>query len=240
MLGEDPAKAGRAWRGRLGVVLQECKPDPFLTVRETLALFAGYYSSPRPVEETIARVGLEEQRDQRVRKLSGGQQRRLDVGLALIGDPELIFLDEPTTGFDPTARRNAWELIAGLRDLGRTVFLTTHYMDEAQALADRVAIINSGQIVAAGPPSELGGRADAPTEISFRLPAGKSAADLPYGLGEVKAGHDQISVSTKEPVQTLNRLTGWAMTENVELAALTVARPSLEDVYLQLTQVEEK
>ncbi len=240
VLGEDPANAGRAWRGRIGVVLQECKPDPFLTVQETLSLFAGYYASARPVEETIVRVGLGDQRDQRVRKLSGGQQRRLDVGLALIGDPELIFLDEPTTGFDPTARRNAWDLIAGLRDLGRTVFLTTHYMDEAQALADRVAIISGGQIVAAGPPSELGGRAEAPTEIGFRLSAGRTAADLPGGLGEVTTGKDRITVSTKEPVGGLNRLTGWALSEGVELEALTVARPSLEDVYLQLTQDDEK
>ncbi|MEA2348704.1 MAG: type transport system ATP-binding protein [Thermoleophilaceae bacterium] len=239
VLGEDPANGDRAWRGRMGVVLQECQPDRFLTVHETLSLFAGYYSSPRPVEETMVRVGLAEQRDQRVRKLSGGQQRRLDVGLALIGDPELIFLDEPTTGFDPTARRNAWELIAGLRDLGRTVFLTTHYMDEAQALADRVAIISGGQIVATGPPSELGGRADAATEITFQLPAGRTATDLPPGLGEVKAGSDGVSLSTKEPVAALNQLTGWALAQGVDLHGLTVARPSLEDVYLQLTQAEE-
>ena len=145
MLGEDPASAGRAWRDRIGIVLQSNSLDPYLTVRESIELYAGYFSHPRSVEETIALVGLEEKADDRARKLSGGQQRRLDVGMALVGDPELLFLDEPTTGFDPSARRQFWDVIAGLRDLGKTIFLTTHYMDEAQRLADRVTIIAAGR-----------------------------------------------------------------------------------------------
>ena len=158
MLGEDPERAGRAWRERIGVVLQSCRLDPYLTVRESLDLYAGYYRAPRPIEEVIELVGLGAKADARAGSLSGGQQRRLDVGMALIGDPELLFLDEPTTGFDPSARRQAWETIAGLRDLGKTVFLTTHYMDEAQRLADRVAIIAAGEVVASGTPEDLGER----------------------------------------------------------------------------------
>jgi ABC-2 type transport system ATP-binding protein len=238
VLGQDPASAGSSWRARLGVVLQESAPDPFLTVRETITLFAGYYPAPRPVEETIARVGLAEQRDQRVRRLSGGQQRRLDVALALIGDPELIFMDEPTTGFDPSARRNAWDLIGGLRDLGVTVFLTTHYMDEAQALADRVAIISGGEIVAMGPPGELGGRADAPTEIFFRLPEGVGVGEVPLDGATVTQSQGAVTVSTNQPVALLARLTSWAIQQGHDLPALTVSRPSLEDVYLQLTDDE--
>ena len=161
VLGADPAHAGREWRERIGIVLQESKMHPELTVRESLELFAGYYRSPREVADTIDLTGLAEKADDRVGRLSGGQQRRLDVALALIGDPELLFLDEPTTGFDPSARRRAWQVVASLRDLGKTVFLTTHYMEEAQALADRVAIIANGQIVAQGPPGELAGRGDA-------------------------------------------------------------------------------
>jgi ABC-2 type transport system ATP-binding protein len=240
VLGQDPASAGRDWRARLGIVLQESKPEPFLTVSETLHMFAGYYPSPRPVAETIGRVGLDAQSGQRVRSLSGGQQRRLDVALALIGDPELIFMDEPTTGFDPTARRNAWELIGGLRDLGVTVFLTTHYMDEAQALADRVAIISGGEIVAVGPPSELGGRADAPTEIFFNLPAGVGISDLPQGAGEATRMNGGVRLTTTEPVRLLAALTAWALEKGHDLPGLTVSRPSLEDVYLQLTDTDEE
>ncbi|MGH2942144.1 MAG: ABC transporter ATP-binding protein [Solirubrobacteraceae bacterium] len=156
VLGVDPARGGRDWRARIGIVLQEGKAHPLLTVRETVALWAAYYPHPKPVAETIALVGLQDKADERVARLSGGQRRRLDVGLALAGDPDLIFLDEPTTGFDPVARRAAWTVIAGLRDLGKTVFLTTHYLDEAQELADRVAIIKAGAIVAEGPPAALG------------------------------------------------------------------------------------
>src|SRR5919201_1533948 len=170
VLGVDPAHAGRAWRERVGFVLQQSKPDAYLTVREALSLYAGYYRSPRPISETIELIGLREAADQRAQKLSGGQQRRLDVGLALIGDPELLFLDEPTTGFDPSARRQFWRVIESLSELGKTIFLTTHYMEEAQQLADRVAIIARGSIVAEGRPEQLVDRERAPARISFRLP----------------------------------------------------------------------
>jgi ABC-2 type transport system ATP-binding protein len=234
VLGEDPEHAGRDWRERIGVVLQSGKLDPYLTVRESLSLYAGYYSAPRSVEETIELVGLEGKADERAGRLSGGQQRRLDVGMALIGDPELLFLDEPTTGFDPSARRQAWDVIAGLRDLGKTVFLTTHYMDEAQRLADRVAVIASGEVVAAGTPEDLGDRERQPATISFRLPAG-SPAVLPAGLEASSAADSSIALRTTTPVATLNELTGWALAEDVDLERLEVRRPTLEDIYLELT-----
>ncbi|HSR94159.1 MAG TPA: ABC transporter ATP-binding protein [Solirubrobacterales bacterium] len=218
VLGEDPERAGRHWRGRIGIVLQSCRLDPYLTVRESLALYAGYYDAPRPLEETIELVGLDGKADARAGSLSGGQQRRLDVGMALIGDPELLFLDEPTTGFDPSARRQAWEAIAGLRDLGKTVFLTTHYMDEAQRLADRVTIISGGEIVARGTPEDLGDRESRPARISYR-----------------EDGRE-VALETTTPVRTLNELTGRALAEGRELEGLEVSRPSLEDVYLELTE----
>ena len=218
VLGEDPARAGRRWRERIGIVLQDCRLDPYLTVRESLELYAGYYTAPRPIAETIELVGLTGKADSRARSLSGGQQRRLDVGMALVGDPELLFLDEPTTGFDPSARRQAWETIAGLRELGKTVFLTTHYMDEAQRLADRVTIIAGGEIVAAGTPEDLGDRENRPARISYR------------------EGGREVTLETTTPVRTLNELTGKALAEGRELEGLEVARPSLEDVYLELTE----
>jgi ABC-2 type transport system ATP-binding protein len=217
VLGEDPERAGRGWRGRIGFVLQSCRLDPYLTVRESLALYAGYYEAPRPIGDTIELVGLAGKADARASSLSGGQQRRLDVGMALIGDPELLFLDEPTTGFDPSARRQAWETIAGLRELGKTVFLTTHYMDEAQRLADRVTIISRGEIVARGTPEDLGDRESRPAKISWRE--------------EGREGE----LETTNPVETLNELTGRALAEGRELEGLEVSRPSLEDVYLELT-----
>ena len=217
VLGEDPERAKRDWRQRIGIVLQSCRLDPYLTVRESLDLYAGYYSNPRPVGEVIELVGLAEKADDRTGKLSGGQQRRLDVGMALVGDPELLFLDEPTTGFDPAARRQAWETIAGLRELGKTVFLTTHYMDEAQRLADRVAILAGGQVVAGGVPEELGDRDNQPTVITYRRPEG------------------EVSLTTTTPVETLNELTSRALAEGFDLDGLEVKRPSLEDVYLELT-----
>jgi ABC-2 type transport system ATP-binding protein len=217
VLGEDPERAGRGWRERIGIVLQSCRIDPYLTVRESLALFAGYYRAPRPVDEVIELVGLQGDADTRARQLSGGQQRRLDVGMALVGDPELLFLDEPTTGFDPSARRQAWDAIAGLRDLGKTIVLTTHYMDEAQRLADRVTIVARGEIVARGTPEDLGERQGGPATISYRLDG------------------EEVSVETATPVKTLNELTGWALEQGVELERLEVRRPSLEDVYLELT-----
>ncbi len=218
VLGEDPERAGRQWRERIGIVLQSCRLDPYLTVRESLALYAGYYDAPRPIEETIELVGLAGKAGARASSLSGGQQRRLDVGMALIGDPELLFLDEPTTGFDPSARRQAWDVIAGLRDLGKTVFLTTHYMDEAQRLADRVTIISGGEVVARGTPEDLGDRENRPVRISYR------------------EGGREVTLETTTPVQTLNELTGRALAEGRELEGLEVTRPSLEDVYLELTE----
>ena len=235
VLGRDPLQADRSWRERVGIVLQECRMEPKLTVRETLRMYAGYYREPRGVEATIELVGLSEKADERSERLSGGQQRRLDVGVALIGDAELLFLDEPTTGFDPSARRRFWEVIGGLRDLGKTVFLTTHYMDEAQALADRVAVIADGRIVGAGTPDELGGRGEAATEISFALPSGMEA-ELPAAVaGAIGAGNGRMLLRTAEPTTVLNDLTGWALERGIELAALEVRRPSLEDVYLELT-----
>ena len=220
VLGEDPAEGDRAWRERIGIVLQSCKLEPYLTVRESLELFAGYYDEPRPIEETIELVGLVEKADARAGSLSGGQQRRLDVGMALIGDPDLLFLDEPTTGFDPQARRQAWDLIAGLRDLGKTVFLTTHYMDEAQRLADRVAIIAGGEIVARGAPQDLGDRDAQATTITY------------------SRNGERVSIETDDPVRALNELTGRALAEGFELEGLEVSRPSLEDIYLTLTRQE--
>jgi ABC-2 type transport system ATP-binding protein len=218
VLGEDPRRADRAWRERIGIVLQSCRLDPYLTVAESLSLFAGYYRRSRPVEEVIDAIGLAGKADTRAGKLSGGQQRRLDVGMALIGDPELLFLDEPTTGFDPKARRQAWEAVATLRDLGKTVFLTTHYMDEAQRLADRVAILAGGEVVARGTPEDLGDRDAQPARISYRR------------------GGEEVSLETSTPVQTLNRLTSEALERGEDLENLEVRRPSLEDVYLELTE----
>ena len=182
VLGHDPATAGGAWRDRVGVVLQESEPEPGLTVRESLALYAGFYRAPRDIDETIALVGLTGKAGTLGTRLSGGQRRRLDFALALIGDPELIFLDEPTTGFDPSARRAAWDVVAGLRKLGKTVFLTTHYMDEAEYLADRIAVVSAGRVVAEGTPATLGARDHMATAISFTLPGGFAPRDLPDGL----------------------------------------------------------
>jgi ABC-2 type transport system ATP-binding protein len=237
VLGLDPQHANRAWRNRVGFVLQESRLIPELTPREVLEQYAGYYSSPRDIDETVRVVGLAEKADARTSTLSGGQQRRLDVALALIGDPELLFLDEPTTGFDPSARRQAWEVIGGLRDLGKTVFLTTHYMDEAQALADRVAIISAGRILATGSPEDVGGDREARTEISFRLPAGIVGPDLPYGIRTAaRIDAELVSLSARDPVPVLRELTNWAAESGVGLPDLQVRRPSLEDVYLELTR----
>jgi ABC-2 type transport system ATP-binding protein len=211
-----------------------------LTVGELVGLYAGYYPNPRPVAHTIELVGLTGQRDQRAGHLSGGQLRRLDVALALIGDPELVFLDEPTTGFDPSARHHAWEVIAGLRDLGKTIFLTTHYMDEAQTLADRVAVIAAGQIVAEGTPESLGGRDRAMSDISFVLPASATPSELPQELAAAAQVRDgRVHIPGTEPARQLYELTRWALETGRELTDLTVGRPSLEDIYLQLTGVED-
>ncbi|HEX5626440.1 MAG TPA: ABC transporter ATP-binding protein [Actinomycetota bacterium] len=237
VLGFDPAGRERALRERVGIVLQSTGVDPYLTVRETVALYAGYYPSPRDVDEVVELVGLAEKGDTRVLKLSGGQQRRLDVAIALAGDAELLFLDEPTTGFDPGARRNAWEIVSNLSSIGKTVFLTTHYMDEAQHLANRVAVIAHGTIVAEGPPGSLAGRDRMRTSIRFRLPPGapepdRTAHRLPDGGYELRADQE-------ETTKLVHDLTAWALESGFVLDALEVTPPSLEDVYLELTASED-
>jgi ABC-2 type transport system ATP-binding protein len=236
VLGHDPARGDLELKRRIGIVLQSTGVDPFLTVRETIDQYGAFYPKPRPTEEVIQLVGLGEKRDSRVNKLSGGQQRRLDVAIALAGDPELLFLDEPTTGFDPSARRNAWHLLRNLTSLGKTIWLTTHFMDEAQYLAQRVAVIKGGEIVAEGPPDRLGGRSAMKTRIRFRLPAG--APGLP-GLGESELPDGSFELSTSEATRTTHELTGWALERGFSFDGFEVVRPSLEDVYLELTGGEE-
>jgi ABC-2 type transport system ATP-binding protein len=234
VLGFDPGSraTGRAMREQIGVVLQDIAVEPYLTVRETLARNAGYYPNPRDVDEVIGLVDLTPHLRRKVKDLSGGQKRRLDLAMGMIGNPRLLFLDEPTTGFDPNARRGAWEVVENLRSAGTTILLTTHYMDEAQALADRVAVIAGGQIVAAGPPATIGGRDTAQARIRFGLPDGHTAGDLPF---ETTADDGLLTLHTDEPVRLLHQLTGWALEHAVALTRLTVDRPSLEDVYLSLT-----
>jgi ABC-2 type transport system ATP-binding protein len=237
VLGHDPAAAGGAWRDRVGVVLQESEPEPGLTVRECLALYAGFYRAPRDIDETIALAGLTEKAGALGTRLSGGQRRRLDFALALIGDPELIFLDEPTTGFDPSARRAAWEVVAGLRKLGKTVFLTTHYMDEAEYLADRIAVLSAGRVVAEGTSATLGGRDHMTTAISFTLPGGLAPRDLPDGL-RLLAGPGpggSTVLHSQSPLVHLQMLGNWALGRGFDLPDLNVHRPTLEEVYLSLT-----
>jgi ABC-2 type transport system ATP-binding protein len=221
VLGFDPGRAGPAYRERIGVVLQQSQLWPTITVAETHRMFAGYYDRPRDVDEVIKLVGLEEKRDARVKTLSGGQKRRLDLGVALVGDPDLVFLDEPTTGFDPAARRAAWDLIRALRSLGKTILLTTHYLDEAEQLADRVAVLREGRIIREGTPAELtGGTSE--TEVRYR-----------------QDGHEVV-IHTTEPTRLLQELTAAALAEGREVEGLQVRRPTLEDVYLSLTAPEER
>jgi ABC-2 type transport system ATP-binding protein len=231
VLGADPAHGGIALRQRLGIVLQSCGIDPYLTVAEVIEMHRDYYRRQRDVDEVITLVGLTEKRDTRVKLLSGGQQRRLDVALGLVGDPELLFLDEPTTGFDPSARRQAWDIVRNLRSLGKTVLLTTHYMDEAQHLADRVIVIARGTIVAEGPPETIAGRSSAATTITFSVPAAV-AASVP--LAAARRDNGTFAVESADPTRDLHRLTSWAIDGNITLDVLTVTRPSLEDVYLRL------
>jgi len=237
VLGRDPAHADIDLKGRVGIVLQSTGVDPYLTARETVDLYAGFYPSPRDVDEVLDLVGLAEKRTTRVSKLSGGQQRRLDVAIALAGDPELLFLDEPTTGFDPSARRHAWEIVRNLADIGKTIFLTTHFMDEAQYLASRVAVIAKGEIVAEGTPETIAGRDRMQTRIRFRLPEGTrpaleltDATALPDGSWEVR---------TDNATKAVHDLTAWALERGHVYEMLEVTQPSLEDVYLELTGGEE-
>jgi ABC-2 type transport system ATP-binding protein len=217
VLGEDPERAGRAWRERIGIVLQHSELWPNLTVRETLRMFAGYYAHPRPVDDVVELVGLEDKRDERVKTLSGGQKRRIDLGLALVGDPELVFLDEPTTGFDPEARRAAWDMMRSLRQLGTTILLTTHYLDEAANLSDRVAVLVGGEIVRMGAPGDLVGTSRG-AEVRWRDDDG-----------------DHV-VQTDEPTRFVHELTSRAVAVGRELDGLEVRRASLEDVYLELVR----
>jgi ABC-2 type transport system ATP-binding protein len=242
VLGVDPATGDGSWRDRIGVVLQESKPEPGLSVRECLQLYAGYYKAPRPVDDTVSLVGLDEKADTRCTELSGGQRRRLDVALALIGDPEIVFLDEPTTGFDPSARRAAWEVIAGLRKLGKTIFLTTHFMDEAEYLADRIAVLAVGRIVADGTPKTLGGRDRMTAAIRFTIRDQTSARDLPGTLAPLaEAGpHGAFVVRSETPLPHVQILVDWALSHGFDLPDLEVHRPTLEDVYLALTDRNAK
>ena len=221
VLGTDPARAGSDFRARIGIVLQSSAVYPLLSVREILELFAGYYEQSLDAAQVVDLVGLDEKRDSRVRTLSGGQRRRLDLGLGLIGDPEVLFLDEPTTGFDPAARRAAWEVIRSLRALGKTILLTTHYLDEAESLADRVAVLRAGKIAAIGRPADLTGEAPA-TEIRYRRDG------------------QELLVTTHEPTRVLHELTAEALADGRELEGLTVRRPSLEEIYLTLTGEEQE
>jgi len=234
VLGLDPGDkaAARELRERTGLVLQDIAVEPYLTVRETIARQAGYYQAPRAVPEVISLVGLAGLERRKVRSLSGGQKRRLDLGLGLIGDPELLYLDEPTTGFDPAARHGAWDLVRALRADGTTILLTTHDMAEAQALADRVVLLSDGAVVAEGPPARLGGRDNERARISFTLPAGVPVADLPVPAGMQNGA---VVIESANPTEELHRLTRWAVQRDITLSGLTVDRPSLEDVYLRLT-----
>lgn len=236
VLGFDPGTGGRRFRERIGIVLQSGGIDAELTVREIVSLYASFYARPRDVTQTIDQAGLSGKRRARVRTLSGGQRRRLDLALALVGDPGLLFLDEPTTGFDPNARRDAWEMIAGLRRAGTTVLLTSHYLDEVQRLADRVGVLSHGHLVEEATPGTLGGRDVTGTVISFRLPAALAGTALPPGpWDEPEFREGVIVMRTDQPTRVLAALTQWAVGHGAELEELSVVRPSLEDAYLQIT-----
>ncbi len=235
-LGVDPARRDtQRWlRTRIGVVLQELAVEPYYTVRQVLGRNAGYYPSPRPVDEVIEMIGLKEKADARVKKLSGGQQRRLDVGLGVIGNPELLFLDEPTTGLDPSGRRDSWDLIRRLSADGTTVLLTTHYMDEVEALADRVAVLSNGEIVASGTPTSIGGRDSGAVTIRFLAPEGVAESDLPVAVTSIDDG--LVQIVTEDELRVLHTLTGWALDHGHVLSGLAVVRVTLEDIYLKLTR----
>ena len=241
VLGHDPEDGERALRERVGIVLQEAAAQAELTVAEVLTMYGRYYPRRRPAGELVELVGLAGKESQRVKLLSGGQRRRLDLALAFVGDPDLLFLDEPTTGFDPSARRQAWTTIKDLCALGKTVFLTTHFMDEAQALADRVAVMVDGRIVALGTPAEIGGRDTAPTEIAFVLPDGAGVADLPDLGGDAAVSEPtpgRVVIVAPRGLHASHAITGWALERGHELRGFEVTQPSLEDVYLRLTEDE--
>jgi ABC-2 type transport system ATP-binding protein len=234
VLGYDPGRNDRELKRRIGIVLQSTGVEPYLTVEETINLFRGYYPNPLPLEEILDLIALKDQRRAHVRRLSGGQQRRLDVAVGLAGDPELLFLDEPTTGFDPSTRRGAWEMVRNLQSLGKTVVLTTHYMDEAENLADRVAIMVSGEIVAEGTPTELA-RKDGATTIRFKTVP--ETDDLPKNLPEeYVTDRGWHTIVTSNPTQMLHEITGWAMERGVELDELSVSTPTLEDLFVELAR----
>jgi len=235
VFGADPWNAGPRWRERIGVVLQSSTPEAELTVAETVNLYAGFYDDPVPTPHVLELTGLSAHATTRNRRLSGGQQRRLDVALALVGKPELLFLDEPTTGFDPAARRSAWLMIEGLKALGTTIVLTTHYLDEAEALSDRIAVINAGLIVAEGTPATLGDRHLLPTTVTFRVPRDAPITNPPPGCAACPSD-DAYRISGCEPTRALYELTRWAVEGGFELQDIDVRRPSLEDVYLDLTK----
>jgi ABC-2 type transport system ATP-binding protein len=240
VLGTDPGRPTRRWRERIGLVLQDCELDPSLTVRETLSLYASFYPAPRPVTDTIELVGLGESADERIGTLSGGQRRRADVAVGIVGDPELLFLDEPTTGFDPSARQAAWDMIDGLRRLGKTVFLTTHYMEEAQRLADRIGILRAGELAALGTVEEIGAGLSADAFIRFRLPPGSSAGTVGSETGaRVSIAGEVATIRATDPQPVLYRLTSWAERERLTVAGLEVTRPTLEEMFLELTSDHE-
>jgi ABC-2 type transport system ATP-binding protein len=239
VLGTDPSRPTRAWRERIGLVLQECELDHSLTVRETVTLFASFFPNPRSVSETIELAGLRAKPDVLVGTLSGGERRRVDVALGIVGDPDLLFLDEPTTGFDPSARRDAWTMIDGLRELGKTIVLTTHYMDEAQRLADRVAIMRGGELVATGTVDEIGRTLGAGVLVRFRLPVGVWAEIVRAEVEpDIEVTGDEVTIRTPDAQRVLYRLTSWAERERLRLDGLEVIRPRLDDMFLELMTEE--
>jgi ABC-2 type transport system ATP-binding protein len=239
VLGFDPADGDQGFRDRIGIVLQEGGHTPVATVAEAVRVYSAAYPHPRPLGEVLELVGLTEKANERIKSLSGGQRRRLDLALGIAGDPDLIFLDEPTTGFDPSARRRSWELVENLRSLGKAILLTTHYMDEAQHLADRVAVITAGRILAEGSPETIGGRDLVKAVIAFRLPQGVEAGDVPLPRGAaLDERHGRVSFETEAPTRDIASLVAWAAGRSEELEGLTVSRPTLEDTYLMLTEEE--
>jgi ABC-2 type transport system ATP-binding protein len=235
VLGSDPARVDRAWRNRIGIVLQESELNPVYTVRETVTMFARYFDAPTPIDRTLDVVGLTGNAHERVGRLSGGQKRRVDVALGLVGDPDILFLDEPTTGLDPAARREMWRMIEGLRTEGKTVFLTTHYMDEAAHLCDHIVILRAGAVAAEGSPDELSRSLGTASDVSFLLPPGITQGQLEKALGtEVAVVAGVVRFRSDNLQRVLARLLRWVEEEHVELSQLQVTQPTLDDVFVQL------